>query len=67
MLYHIKIKDFGPLVTFECATSGAAIITAKRVGRGWSATDGRAEVKGSKQKVLAWAKARAGEIAKGWQ
>lgn len=60
----VKVKDFGPLVTFECET---AIITAKRVGRGWSATDGRVEVKGSKQKVLAWAKARAGEIAKGWQ
>jgi hypothetical protein len=57
---NVKILDFGPIIIIEY--EGATLISIKRVGTGWSATDGRTTAQGSKAKTLAWAKARAEEI-----
>lgn len=56
----VKVLDFGTIILIKF--EGETIVSMRRVGRGWSATDGRAFVYGTKAKVLAWAKSRAEEI-----
>ena len=57
---NVQIRDFGPIMLIEY--SGATLISMKRVGHSWEATDGRTTAQGSKARVLTWAKARAEEI-----
>lgn len=56
----VKVLDFGTIILIEF--DGATLVSMKRVSRGWSATDGRTFVHGTKAKVLKWAKYQAEEI-----
>lgn len=53
----VKVLDFGTIIIIKF--EGEAIVSMKRVGRGWEATDGRTSVYGAKAKVLKWAKYQA--------
>lgn len=55
-----QLKDFGMIIIIEY--QGATLVSMKRVGRGWSATDGRQTASGSKKRVLDWAKSKAREL-----